>query len=200
MVGTIKEAAVSGKPKTTRASLAVRIGLVILAVLLGAVAMLAVVNLAANGNYNHATRSLQENIKTSRQNNVDWDKLRIRQQQTDAQFNDAGEMRALLLPRLRESIDHNSHVSAQLTKTIIEKTKSDKDDQSDSDTSADADARRTNGSESKKDIKLTDAQREKVDELLKQNAQSTQSDSDADGSGSAANQNTDKSSSQVKPW
>ena len=190
----------SGKPKRTRASLAIRVGLVILAVLLAMVALLAVANLAANGNYNHATRSLQENIKTSKQDDVDWDKLRVRQQQTDAQFDDAGEMRALLLPQLRESIDHNSRVSEQLTKAIIEKAKTDKDDQSDSDTSTNAGARQTDGSKSKKDTRLTDAQREKVDALLKQNAQSTQSDSSENGSGSAANQDTDKSSSQSKPW
>lgn len=198
MAGAVKEAVVSGKLKRTRASLPTRVALIVLAVLLGMVALLAVVNLAANGNYNHATRSLQENIKTSKQNNVDWDKLRVRQQQTDAQFDDAGEMRALLLPQLRESIDHNSRVSDQLTKTIIEKAKSGKDNQSDSDTNANADARQTNGSESKKDTRLTDAQREKVEELLKQNTQSTQSDSSTNGS--AANQNTDKSSSQTKPW
>lgn len=198
MADAVKEAVVSGKLKRTRASLPTRVALIVLAVLLGMVALLAVVNLAANGNYNHATRSLQENIKTSKQNNVDWDKLRVRQQQTDAQFDDAGEMRALLLPQLRESIDHNSRVSDQLTKTIIEKAKSGKDDQSDSDTNANADARQTNGSESKKDTRLTDAQREKVEELLKQNTQSTQSDSSTNGS--AANQNTDKSSSQTKPW
>lgn len=198
MAGAVKEAVVSRKLKRTRASLPTRVALIVLAVLLGTVALLAVVNLAANGNYNHATRSLQENIKTSKQNNVDWDKLRVRQQQTDAQFDDAGEMRALLLPQLRESIDHNSRVSGQLTKAIIEKAKSGKDDQSDSDTNANADARQTNGSESKKDTRLTDAQREKVEELLKQNTQSTQSDSNTNGS--AANQNTDKSSSQTKPW
>ncbi|MBU9112114.1 cell surface protein [Bifidobacterium ruminantium] len=198
MAGAVKEAVVSGKLKRTRASLPTRVALIVLAVLLGTVALLAVVNLAANGNYNHATRSLQENIKTSKQNNVDWDKLRVQQQQTDAQFDDAGEMRALLLPQLRESIDHNSRVSGQLTKAIIEKAKSGKDDQSDSDTNANADARQTNGSESKKDTRLTDAQREKVEELLKQNTQSTQSDSNTNGS--AANQNTDKSSSQTKPW
>lgn len=198
MAGAVKEAVVSGKLKRTRASLPTRVALIVLAVLLGMVALLAVVNLAANGNYNHATRSLQENIKTSKQNNVDWDKLRVRQQQTDAQFDDAGEMRALLLPQLRESIDHNSRVSDQLTKTIIEKAKSGKDDRSDSDTNANADTRQTNGSESKKDTRLTDAQREKVEELLKQNTQSTQSDSNTNGS--AANQNTDKSSSQTKPW
>lgn len=198
MAGAVKEAVVSGKLKRTRASLPTRVALIVLAVLLGMVALLAVVNLAANGNYNHATRSLQENIKTSKQSNVDWDKLRVRQQQTDAQFDDAGEMRALLLPQLRESIDHNSRVSDQLTKTIIEKAKSGKDDRSDSDTNANADARQTNGSESKKDTRLTDAQREKVEELLKQNTQSTQSDSNTNGS--AANQNTDKSSSQTKPW
>ena len=198
MAGAVKEAVVSGKLKRTRASLPTRVALIVLAVLLGTLALLAVVNLAANGNYNHATRSLQENIKTSKQNNVDWDKLRVQQQQTDAQFDDAGEMRALLLPQLRESIDHNSRVSGQLTKAIIEKAKSGKDDQSDSDTNANADARQTNGSESKKDTRLTDAQREKVEELLKQNTQSTQSDSNTNGS--AANQNTDKSSSQTKPW
>lgn len=190
----------NGKPTRTHASLTVRVTLIVMAVLLGVVSLLAVTNLAAVGNYNHATQTLQENIKTSKQDTVDWDKLKVKQQQTDAQFDDAGAMRALLLPQLRESIDYNSHVSDQFTKSIIRKTKSRQKNQSGSNTNTGANMQPTDGTKSKAETKLTDAQRKKVEELLKQNAQSTQSDTNANGSGSAANQNMDKSSSQTKPW
>ena len=45
---------------------------------------------------------------------------------------------------------------------------------------------------------LTDEQRQKVEELLAQNAQSAQSDSD--DSGSAAKQDSNQTSSPAKPW
>ena len=72
-----------------RASLTVRIVLAVMAALLVMAALWAIVNLAAVNSYNQATQSLQENISTSRKDDADWDKLHTRQQQTDAQFNEA---------------------------------------------------------------------------------------------------------------
>ena len=85
-----------------RASLTVRIVLAVMAALLVMAALWAIVNLAAVNSYNQATQSLQENISTSRKDDADWDKLHTRQQQTDAQFNEASAMKPLLLPQVRE--------------------------------------------------------------------------------------------------
>lgn len=106
-----------------RASLTVRIVLAVMAALLVMAALWAIVNLAAVNSYNQATQSLQENISTSRKDDADWDKLHTRQQQTDAQFNEASAMKPLLLPQVRESIEHNSHVSSQLTITRPRRSK-----------------------------------------------------------------------------
>ena len=113
-----------------RASLTVRIVLAVMAALLVMAALWAIVNLAAVNSYNQATQSLQENISTSRKDDADWDKLHTRQQQTDAQFNEASAMKPLLLPQVRESIEHNSHVSSQLTDHASKKIKAEQSDQS----------------------------------------------------------------------
>ena len=169
-----------------RASLTVRIVLAVMAALLVMAALWAIVNLAAVNSYNQATQSLQENISTSRKDDADWDKLHTRQQQTDAQFNEASAMKPLLLPQVRESIEHNSHVSSQLT------------DHASTDSNT-ADAQESGKSSHKNDENLSDEQRRKIEELLAQNAQSTQSDPN-DDSGSAAKKNPSTSSSQTKPW
>ena len=114
-----------------RASLTVRIVLAVMAALLVMAALWAIVNLAAVNSYNQATQSLQENISTSRKDDADWDKLHTRQQQTDAQFNEASAMKPLLLPQVRESIEHNSHVSSQLTDHASKKIKAEQSTQSD---------------------------------------------------------------------
>ena len=109
----------ASSPRKARASLPVRVALIIIAVALAAVAALAVVNLVAANQYNQATQSLIENIKTSQSQTPDLDKLNAQQQQTDAQFRDAASAGALLLPQLREAIKHNSAVSEQLTKRTL---------------------------------------------------------------------------------
>ena len=76
----------ASSPRKARASLPVRVALIIIAVALAAVAALAVVNLVAANQYNQATQSLIENIKTSQSQTPDLDKLNAQQQQTDAQF------------------------------------------------------------------------------------------------------------------
>ena len=179
-----------------KAPLAVRIALVALAVVLLFVSLLAVVNLTAMGNYNQATQRLNENIKLVQQEDADLDKQYASQQQTDAQFEDAGAFRALLLPSLREGIDYNSNISSQLTK-LMEQQLSAIDEQSSADTTQDsiggtAESGTAGGS-------LSDEQLKKVEELLKQNASSTQSDGSDDPSGSATTGN-ESDSSQAKPW
>lgn len=190
----------SGEPIRARASLATRIALSVMAALLVVAALWAVTNLAAVNNYNQATKSLQENIKASQNDDADLNKLYTRQQQTDDQFDEARSMRTLLLPQVRESIDRNSRISNRLTKRIFKKIKAEKGDQSASGTDTGSADDALAGSSSGKSGKLSDEQRQKVEDLLAQNAQSTQSDADSDDSGSAANQNSNKESSQTKPW
>lgn len=194
---SVEEAAVSKKTSVkAKAPLAVRIALIALAMVLLAVGLLAVVNLTAMGNYNQATQRLSENIKLVQQESADLDKQYASQQQTDAQFEDAGAFGVLLLPGLREDIDYNSAISRQLTK-LMEKQLNAADDQSSTDATEDSaggtvESGTAGGS-------LTDEQLQKVEELLKQNTSSTQSDGNDESSGSATTGN-EGGSSQAKPW
>lgn len=194
---SVEEAAVSKKTSVkAKAPLAVRIALIALAMVLLAVGLLAMVNLTAMGNYNQATQRLSENIKLVQQESADLDKQYASQQQTDAQFEDAGAFGVLLLPGLREDIDYNSAISRQLTK-LMEKQLNAADDQSSTDATEDSaggtvESGTAGGS-------LTDEQLQKVEELLKQNTSSTQSDGNDESSGSATTGN-EGGSSQAKPW
>lgn len=195
--GPVEEAAVNRKTSVkAKAPLAVRIALVALAVVLLAVGLLAMVNLTAMGNYNQATQRLNENIKLVQQEDADLDKQYASQQQTDAQFEDAGAFSALLLPSLREDIDYNSGISSRLTK-LMEQQLSATDEQSSTDATEDS----TGGTVESGTAggSLTDEQLKKVEELLKQNTSSTQSDGNDDSSGSATSGN-ESDSSQAKPW
>ena len=176
-----------------RASLPVRIIIAVIAAISIAVGALAIVNLASVSNYNQATNSLNANIKASQQQDADFDKL-----QTDAQFREAGAAGALLLPNVRSSIEHNAAVSARLTESIRKKIQSMQDSgKSDTGTAIEGEQSITDGNQGNGST-LTDEQRQKVEELLAQNAQSTQSDSN--DSGSAAKQDSDGTSSPAKPW
>ena len=68
--------------------------------------------------YNSATNNLISNMKAA--NNIDTDKeiLLTQQQQTDAQFNDALSQKMLLIPKLRNHIDHNAELSRRLTEKL----------------------------------------------------------------------------------
>ncbi len=168
-----------------------------MAALLVMAALWAIVNLAAVNSYNQATQSLQENISTSRKDDADWDKLHTRQQQTDAQFREAGAAGMLLLPNVRTSIQHNAEVSAKLTESIRKIEEMQHADGTEADTAIEGGKSVTDGGQGNGGT-LTDEQRQKVEELLAQNAQSTQSDSD--DSGSAAKQDSNQTSSPAKPW
>ena len=114
----IKEAAVS-TTVTARASLPVRIAIAVIAAISVIVGVLGIVNLASVSNYNQATDSLNANIKASQQQDADFDKLQTQQQQTDAQFDEAGRMRTLLLPQVKDAIDTNASISSELTKITL---------------------------------------------------------------------------------
>ena len=181
----IKEAAVS-TTVTARASLPVRIAIAVIAAISVIVGVLGIVNLASVSNYNQATDSLNANIKASQQ------------QKTDAQFREAGAAGMLLLPNVRTSIEHNAEVSAKLTESIRKKIgEMQHADGTEADTAIEGGQSVTDGGQGNGGT-LTDEQRQKVEELLAQNAQSAQSDSD--DSGSAAKQDSNQTSSPAKPW
>lgn len=101
--------------RAARAGLPVRIILIALAVACLAVAALAAVNLHAVSAFNQATASLTRNIEDSGKDTVDYGKLRTRQEQTDAQFEQAASMEPVLLPSVKAAIQANAAVSARLT-------------------------------------------------------------------------------------
>ena len=124
--------------------------------------------------------------------------MQTQQQQTDAQFREAGAAGMLLLPNVRTSIEHNAEVSAKLTESIRKKIEEMQHaDGTEADTAIEGGQSVTDGSQGNGGT-LTDEQRQKVEELLAQNAQSAQSDSD--DSGSAAKQDSNQTSSPAKPW
>ena len=89
------------------------------AVLLLLVAGVAAVNLSASITFNQATASLNANIKAAQDESTDITTLKAQQQQTDAQFAEAGRMRTLLLPQVKDAIDTNASISSELTKITL---------------------------------------------------------------------------------
>lgn len=88
-------------------------------VLLLLVAGVAAVNLSASITFNQATTSLNANIKAAQDESTDITTLKAQQQQTDAQFAEAGRMRTLLLPQVKDAIDTNASISSELTKITL---------------------------------------------------------------------------------
>lgn len=185
----------SSNGATHRASLAVRITLVSLAVLALCAAGVAGVNLIAVTQFNQATAALHSNLTEANTSTTDLDALSASQQQTDAQFQDAGALSFLLLPQLKQSIETNAQVSRQLsqrTQQQIDKRNELAQDSGQQATSDDAES-----SSAKNTAGLSDEQKKQVEELLKANQQSTPSDAseqhEEDTSGT-------ENSQTAKPW
>lgn len=191
----------SGIPvrRKARAPLGARVALGVIAAFALLGSGMAGVNLAAVGTFNQATTSLEANIKTADEPTVDLDELKVRQQQTDAQFADAGALSPVLLPRIRQAIDVNAEVSRTLTERTEQRI-AERDKAADKDQQADA------GKESaKQGGGLTAEQRAKVEELLKSNQQSTDAQNKSDtaskaGSGKGTGTKGKTSSDTTKPW
>lgn len=188
-----------------RAPLAVRIALGLVAALALAFAALTAVNLVAMTHFNQATASLQANIAAAGKPDADLATLAASQQQTDAQFGQAGSADPVLLPQLRESIESNTAVSRtlseRLNRELARQQGSDssktKNDSSESGTGKDGTGKNSGSSG------LSDEQRRKVEEMLKANQRSTPAkpgtsgDSKQDGGASKDGNTANK---DVKPW
>lgn len=190
------DAKASRKPKagTARAPLAARVAMAVAAALLLAAAGVATANLYAVYTYNQATASLNANIEAAADESTDLQMLRTRQQQTDAQFEDAGAPGFLLLPQVRSAIDGNAAASRRLT----ERTTREIERQQDGDAAAvqgvDGDGRDGGAS---RGGGLTDEQRRQVEELLQANQPSTPSESTEQGGQTTDDDGDDGT---VKPW
>ena len=155
------------------------------AVLLLLVAGVAAVNLSASITFNQATASLNANIKAAQDESTDITTLKAQQQQTDAQFDEAGRMRTLLLPQVKDAIDTNASISSELTKITLKQAQS-------------AQQSENSSSNAKKGGALTDEQKKQVEELMKANQQSTDTQSNTTQSEQKATQN--KGTGATKPW
>ena len=169
-----------------------------------AVAALAAVNLHAVSAFNQATASLTRNIEDSGKDTVDYGKLRTRQEQTDAQFEQAASMEPVLLPSVKAAIQANAAVSARLTE-LAKLRLSEQQEGS----GAQNDAAQSQPQQQEQQEQnaangggLTDEQRQKVEELLKANEQSTPAESTTteQGGQSAESTTTNNSGNSSKPW
>ena len=152
------------------------------AVLLLLVAGVAAVNLSASITFNQAT---------------DITTLKAQQQQTDAQFDEAGRMRTLLLPQVKDAIDTNASISSELTKITLKQAEA-QNSGSDSGQAQSAQQSESSSSNAKKGGALTDEQKKQVEELMKANQQSTDTQSNTTQSEQKATQN--KGTGATKPW
>ena len=164
------------------------------AVLLLLVAGVAAVNLSASITFNQATASLNANIKAAQDESTDITTLKAQQQQTDAQFDEAGRMRTLLLPQVKDAIDTNASISSELTKITLKQAEA-QNSGSDSGQAQSAQQSENSSSNAKKGGALTDEQKKQVEELMKANQQSQ---SNTTQSEQKATQN--KGTGATKPW
>lgn len=178
--------------KQAKAPLALRIVLMVVAAVVLAVGIVSAGNIMAVNAYNQATQSLESNIKAAGKDAADLDMLKTSQQQNDKQFADALAFNALLVPSAKASIESNAATSRKLTSLIEKALKQQESSQQGSSGSQAESDKKSNSSETSG---LSNEEREKVQELLKQNQQ-TQSPSPS-ASSSSSNTST---SENVKPW
>jgi hypothetical protein len=194
---TVMKKDVTGSNATrhrARAPLAVRVALAVLAVLLAAVAAACILNITAVRSYNQATQSLDTNLKSAAAPNTDLDALKTRQQQTDAQFNDAGAFGLLLLPQVKSAI----HTNSQISKTLTTRTSQEiVRQQAAGQANVNGTAGKGKLGNGKQSDGLSQEQRDKVEAMLKANQQSASPD-DTQPSGNPATPNP--GSSAVRPW
>lgn len=179
-----------------RASLAIRIVMIAIAVMALAFAVLTGLNISASARFNQATASLNSNLKQAARSDADLDALNASQQQTDAQFEDAARLNLALLPQLREAISANAAVSSKLTQRIKQELAAQQggnsansgSDTNDVEGGKDSTANDTSG--------LTDEQKKQVEELLKANQQST----DTNPSTNTQTDKGNKKQQTAKPW
>ena len=148
-------------------------------------------------------------MKSAKNIYSDKDILVTQQQQTDAQFSDAKSQQILLLPKLSENIDHNSEISRKFTESLKQKngknnTKShtSKSNQLKNSSKSEENKNQTESSKPK----LNNTQKNKVEDLLKQNNkvnpkdQQDQEDQDNQNGKEKTTKRTTSSDGANKPW
>lgn len=168
-----------------------------------------ITNWRAQYAYNAATNSLIANMKSAKNIYSDKDILVTQQQQTDAQFSDAKSQQILLLPKLSENIEHNSEISRKFTESLKQKnsknnTKSpaSKSKQLKNSSKSEENKNKTESSKPK----LNNTQKNKVEDLLKQNNkvnpkdQQDQEDQDNQNGKEKTTKRTTSSDGSNKPW
>ena len=166
----------------------------------------AIVNWRAQFTYNAATSSLISNIKESKKLDIDKNVLLTQQQQTDAQFNEALAQRMLILPNLSKRINHNAEISRKLTEKLKERNNSNISSKLRKNQSKANNNKKDEDETESSKPKLNNTQRNKVENLLKQNdkvdsqsyknQQSQQDDSDQE----KTTKRTKNSDGVNKPW
>ena len=174
------------QPRRTRA---VRIVLGVCTVALLACAGLAGWNLRAAGLYNQATATLTATLRDAAAADSDIKQLLAQQQQTDAQ-----QASMLLLPSVRAAIAHNSQVSGALTERLQQQV--DATTQSTPQATTGDSTTNSQGGEPA----LTDEQREQIEQRLRNNEQTQESQDQAVQHDGERHSGTDTSGGDAKPW
>lgn len=188
----------SSKRNRARGSLILRVVLAVVAAALLIAAALGAVNLRAVDVYNQATQSLNENLAAFQDDDADLNALALKQQQTDAQFEDASTLRSVLFPQLGASIDNNAAISTALSKSIAAKLEAQHGGEDAAGASPSSNgSSSSSGSGNQSTGSLTDEQRSKIDALLKANRQQGSSSTQRGSTSTDQNSNGDKAN---KPW
>ena len=190
----------SPQSRSARAPLAVRVAMVVTAVVMAAAAAWAAINLYAAVSCNDAARTLEQNVSDASQDAADLEMLRIRQQQVDDQLDDMQLFSALLLPQIRHAVEGNLDTSRQLTQRTQEEIDRQQQGGTD-DQQADQPIDGQDAEELLSGGGLTEEQRQRIEELLQSNQSSTPSEStetsEAEGSDATGDGNEQ---TEVKPW
>ena len=174
------------QPRRTRV---VRIVLGVCTVMLLVCAGLAGWNLRAAGLYNQATATLTTTLRDAAAADSDIKQLLAQQQQTEAQ-----QASMLLLPSVRTALAHNSQVSGALTERLQQQV--DATTQSTPQATTGDSTTNSQGGEPA----LTDEQREQIEQMLRNNEQTQESQDQAVQHDGKRHSGTDTSGGDAKPW
>lgn len=155
-------------------------------------------NLKAESTYNAATKSLINNIKASKKVDADKEMLAVSQKQVDDQFNEAKSPYTILMPHLKKSINHNALISKKLTNSLQKQLDQDKKDtNANAKTNQNNSENRINKSQEKSNkSSLSNSQKSKVQDLLRQNNQSDSSQNSQNQSAQTEDDSTSKDSNK----
>ncbi|MEE1295747.1 MAG: DUF6466 family protein [Bifidobacterium sp.] len=151
--------------RKARAPLGVRIALAVLAVCLLAVGGWAGWNLAAGHRYNEASQTLSSLIRQAASKDADASKLAAQAKEAQASLESLESQDTLMLPQLGRDVRTNAAVARELTSRLEQAAGKQSDAKASSGSPQESSAAET------QQPKLTEGQRQQVEEVLKQNEQ-----------------------------